>query len=452
MSDDATGREQSVFPTDPYDPQEREIAGSHPVLFRRRRQDDEGPGPDDEPPPPPPPPPAISAPDLAMQFRPCLKDLPAPKGVDLEAAVLRAIRESVGAQADIRYACQNDTGRIGVWLRAAATPEASQARDRGVAAFNMLRDREQLAIFINAGFVKRIANEAWNKAPQRTDHQGRPQEDGPVHLTGFRVDFVGPDRVVTTISGFDETPLPDVPFDLIITDTFRATGGAIQLESVTDLNADRSGIHVVAGLFFLASQLVHPISALIAAGFVAESLIIGSLDPADDSSGAGAVVAAQIPTEVYIQGGSKLIPIYDRVTVSSAGLVAAGTVDVVPREPLVSVIGPQQIAVSAGARTVTKSYQAHTVDLRNPIRYRWTGGVSAANTQARVTAITFDLEGLEVGKSVQRVVRVTATDADNLTSQAATFTRIFMTDPDSETLPPMCKVKPWLPQCQSEDV
>jgi hypothetical protein len=450
MSKETGGKEPAVFPADPYGEKEGEIAGSHPVLFRRRRDDDGGPGPDDDPPPPPPPPPSISAPDLAMQFRPCLKDIPTGEGVDLEAAVIAAVRGSVGPEADVRYNCLDGTGRIGVWLRP-ATPAADQARDRGIAVFNMLGDGEQFAMFINAAFVKRTANTAWDTAPKRTDHEGNAQEDGSVHLTGFDVEFVRPDRIVTTISGFDETPLPDVTFDLIITDTLRATGGAIQLESTTDLKADRSGIHIIAGVFFLASRLVHPLFAVIAAGFVVESLIIGSQDPDDDSAGAGALVAAQIPKEVFIDGGDKLVPLYDRVTVTSAGLVAAGVVDVVARDPIVSIVGPRRITVSEGAKSVTKSYHANAVDLRNPIAYSWSGGGRPTNPRRRATAIRFDLDGLALGESVSREVRLTATDTDDLTAQATVFARIFMTNPDDDTRPPICKTRPWLPQCQPEE-
>jgi hypothetical protein len=425
--------------------------GSHPLVTARRR-DDEDPEPDPEGPPPPPPPPPVSAPDLAMQFRPCLKDIPVPPGFDLERAVLDAIRTDAGSQADVRYVCADGSGRIGIWLRPAGSEEASAARARGAARIEMLRPENQFGVFINAAFVKRVAREAYDMSPKRLDHEGNPKADGPVHLTGFDVRFQFPDRIITTISGYDESPLPDVNFRLIVTDKFSVVGRTIDVQSDTDLDTDRTWIHVLAGLSALVASLVHPIFLLAAAAFITESIIIGSLDP-DDKAGAGAVVAQRIPSDMLIAGGLKAVPSYDRVTVTTAGVVALGNLLVVPRDPAVSVLGPRQIAVSPGQTTVTKTYQANMRDLRSPIRFQWTGGGTAATPTRKVTAVRFDVSGLEPGKSVNREVRVTVTDADNLSATAAVFARIFMTqeeeDPD---LPPICQVRPWLPQCKPDDV
>ena len=65
------------------------VLGSHPLVPLRRKDDDE-PVPDPDAPPPPPPPPPVSVPELALQFRPCLSDIPSP-GFDLEAAVIEAV-------------------------------------------------------------------------------------------------------------------------------------------------------------------------------------------------------------------------------------------------------------------------------------------------------------------------------------------------------------------------
>jgi hypothetical protein len=97
------------------------VLGSHPLLPLRRRDDDED-VPDTDAPPPPPPPPPVSLPELALQFRPCLNELPAPPGFDMEAAVIAAVKEEVGPQADVRYVCANRAGGIGIWLRPAGGP------------------------------------------------------------------------------------------------------------------------------------------------------------------------------------------------------------------------------------------------------------------------------------------------------------------------------------------
>jgi hypothetical protein len=422
------------------------VLGSHPLVPLRRKDDDE-PVPDPDAPPPPPPPPPVSVPELALQFRPCLSDIPSP-GFDLEAAVIAAVKEEVGSQADVRYVCANGTGRIGIWLRPAGSDQANGARARGAERIAMLQPNERFAVFVSVAYVKAVANDAYNKSPKRTDHEGNAKPDGPVHLTGFTVDPKFPDKIITTITGFDESPLPDVDFTLTITDRLRVSGGAVDLDTTTDLDVDRSWIHILAGISALASVLVNPIFLLAGAGFITESLIIGSVDPDNDRAGGGAVVAQRIPTDLFIRGGNKLVPVYERVSVSTAGIVAGGDVLLVPRDPQVSVAGTRQIVVIEGETTATRSYQVITRDLRKPIRFRWSGG-TPSNEFGQATKITFDLSGLKVGKAVFREARVRATDADNLTSEAAASVRIFMTSAEEEPdQPPICKIRPWLSECK----
>ena len=422
------------------------VLGSHPLLPLRRRDDDDD-VPDPDAPPPPPPPPAVSVPELALQFRPCLSEVPVPPGFDLEAAVIAAVKEEMGPQSDVRYVCANGAGGIGIWLRPAGSPEADAARARGAQRIEMLRPGEQFAVFVSAAFVKAVANEAFDRAPKRTDHDGNPQPDGPVHLTGFSVQLQFPDKIITTISGFDESRNPDVTFRLIITDRLRVSGGAVEVDTDTDLEVDQSWLQFLAGITAVAGVLVNPTFLLASAGFIIVSSIVGSTDLDDDNAAAGAAVLERIPSDIFISGGQKLVPVYNRVTVSTAGVVAGGEALLVPRDPLVSVLGARQIAVIEGETTATRSYQAITRDLRNPIRFRWTGG-TLSNERGRVTKVTFDLTGLNVGKAVFRDVRVTATDADNLTSEAAAPVRIFMTSAEEPDQPPICKVRPWLPQCK----
>src|SRR5687768_8702626 len=66
---------------------------------QRRPRDDDDPEPDPDQPPPPPPPPAVSAPDVALQFLPCLEELNLPN-IDLKAAVVGAVRDAFGGSAD----------------------------------------------------------------------------------------------------------------------------------------------------------------------------------------------------------------------------------------------------------------------------------------------------------------------------------------------------------------
>jgi hypothetical protein len=432
------------------------LIGSHPVLLRRRPRDDDDnvPDPDDRPlPPPRPPRDPVSVPDFGFQIRPCLEDvsfppgIPVPPGFDLVTAVIEAVRSIAGQGADIRHVCDAGTSHVGVWLAPTADPLVSAARDRGTRLLTPIRGSESFAVFISVGFIKAEAQKEFDKAPKSTDHAGNPTLNGPVHITGHDVALKFPDKIITTIFGFDTTPWPDVSFKLITTDTFRISGSSVDIESDTDLDAS-VGIFIVLGIFFL--PIFSPLSIV----FFGEAAYIGSRDADDRGAAAGGPVADRIPRDIFLRGGIKFVPVYERVVVTTPGVVAGGGMLVVPRDPLVSILGPRSISVTAGETRVTKAFQAHTRDLLQP-RFLWTGAGTPSNAQAKVTNITFDLAGLDVGESTLREVRLTATDADNLTATAAAMVRIFKTDPTAEQeagVPPICKVRPWLPQCNPPDL
>ena len=65
----------------------------------------------------------------------------------------------------------------------------------------------------------------------------------------------------------------------------------------------------------------------------------------------------------------------------------------------------------------------------------------------KVTSITFNLTKAQVGQVVQRQVRVQVADADGLVAETMITVEIFIVERD-DTKPPICRVKPWLPQCQ----
>ena len=428
------------------------LIGSHPVFLRRRPRDDEDhvPDPDDDTPPPPPRDP-VSVPDFGFQIRPCLEDvsfppgIPVPPGFDLVAAVIEAVRSIAGQQADIRHVCDAGSSHIGVWLASTSDPVVGAARDRGTRLLTPIRGDESFAVFISVSFIKAEAQKEFDKAPKLTDHAGNETLNGPVHITGHDEVLQFPDKIITTIRGFDTTPWPDVSFKLITTDTFRISGSSVDIESDTDLDA-AVGIFIVLGIFFL------PIFSPASIFFFGEGAYIGSRDAGNRGAGAGGPVADRIPRDILLRGRIKFVPVYQRVVVTTPGVVAGGGMLVVPRDPLVSIIGPRTISVSAGETRVTKAYQANTHDLLQP-QFQWTGGGTASNPFGKVTSITFDLAGLQVGKSISREVRLTATDADNLTATAMVLVRILMTDPDVDTdLPPICKVRPWLPQCNPPDI
>jgi hypothetical protein len=448
-------------PSQPFVRLRGSLSSPQPLLARRlrRRDDDDGePFPDDEPPPPPPPP--VSTPDLGIQLSICLAE-------DMNASLVAAVRQALGSTADVRTACINNSQRVGVWLRPVVNDQDNDARNRGLERLNIIAAGESLAFFINSALIRRQAFDSWNAAPKRRNGDGDPDPNGPVHLTAFSVSFEGPNKVVTRIDGFDERPWPDVDFVLTTTDTLSVAGGEVRCDSQRDLDVDTSWLNFLTGLFLL---VLPPLGIV----FLVQRIIVGSRDAPDVDAGAGGGVPAMIPQEILIPAGLKVVASYTRLDVFPGAIVAGGSFAVVNRIPAVTITGPIQISVTEGTASVTRSYTLHTDDLRPPFfevlspgvaaatitrpgpgperprpRIAWSGDGVALRPRAETTGFRFGLAGAQAGQVIARRVAVLVVDVDGLSASAELIVRIHVTPADADDdFPPICKIKPWLPQCQ----
>ena len=445
-------------------------SSNHELVAMRKPRSDEDPGPSDpEDPdpdpiedPPPPPPPPISTPDLAIQLLICLDP-------DVNDRLISAVRGAIDANADVRSACINGTQRVGVWLRPVVNNRDNDARQAGLAQLNILAPNETMAFFINSSLIRRQAFDAWNAAAKRLNGSGDPDPNGPVHLTSFSVSFESPNRIVTRIDGFDERPWPDVDFRLTTTDTLVATGDGLICERQRDLDVDTGWLTFLTVLFTLT---LPPLGIV----FLVQRIIVGSKDAPDTDSGVGDNVLAMIPKEILIPGGQKVVALYQRLEVSGGGVFAGGVVDILPRRPEVSIHGPHQISVSEGSQSVSRTYTLRTVDLRPPFedagvvkflakvvgtggtggplgirpRIEWSGSGTPLRPKAESTVFQFDVDGLQAGDIAPHRVSVTVVDSDGLTASADLTVNIHGTPPldEGDEFPPVCRLKPWLPECQ----
>jgi hypothetical protein len=441
------------------------LSSPEPLLARRLRprdDDDGGTSPDGEPPPPPPP---VSTPDLGIQISFCLPE-------DTTTSLVTAVREALGSNADVRTACINNSQRIGVWLRPVVNNEDNQARNRGLERLNIIGSGEILAFFINSALIRRQAFDGWNTEPKRRNGDGDPDPNGPVHLTAFSVSFERPNKVVTRIDGFDERPWPDVDFRLTTTDTLSVASGQVRCDSERDLDVDTSWLNFLTGLFLL---VLPPLGIV----FLVQRIIVGSTDAPEVDAGAGGGVPAMIPQEILIPAGKKVVASYTRLEVFPGAIVAGGFFDIVDRTPEVTITGPTLISVTEGAASVTRNYTLHTDDLRPPFhevlapvlasnaaaritgpggpgsplpptpRIVWSGDGVALRPSAETTGFRFNLAGAQAGQVVTRRVAVLVVDVDGLSASAELIVRIHVTPADADDdFPPICRIKPWLPQCQ----
>ena len=203
--------------------------------------------------------------------------------------------------------------------------------------------------------------------------------------------------------------------------------------------------------------------------FLVQRIIIGSRDAPDVDAGAGGAVPAMIPQEILIPAGLKVVASYTRLEVFPGAIVAGGFFEVVPRSPEVTIIGPLQIAVPEGTASVTRNYTLRTDDLRPPFHevlstnlaarftgtvrprpgIRWSGEGVALNPSAETTGFRFSLAGVRAGQVVTRRVAVVVVDVDGLSASAEVIVRVHVTPvQDDDGFPPICRFRPWLPQCQ----
>ncbi len=429
------------------------LGGSHPAARpRRAKQIDDDLPPDDFPDieiPDDTEPPRISVPDIGLQFSPCLGAIPGDE--DLEEAVLDAVRDALAANADARYLCHADTGRVGVWLRSASTDEDREARERGLEQLELLQTDEDFAFFINSSLIRRNAQDQWAETPKQLDGDGQPDPDGPTHLESLSISFESPNQVVTRIDGFDERPWPDVDFQAAITDTLSISGGQIQCRSESKLDTDADWLNALTVIFSSLTTLSW-VFALPAAVFAAQrvAIFVGSrnLRALDDETGAGCGAAEMIPQEILIPLGLKIVNDYDRLEVASGGIFTGGTFRVTGRIPLVEIQGRSRIAAAPGSSSVTHRYELDTEELVPPLDVRWSGDGVPFRPGAESTGIRFNAASIEPGEVLTKRVEVHVTDRDGLEAQAEKIVRIHGRVLDQDDVPPVCEVKPWLPQCR----
>jgi hypothetical protein len=427
------------------------LSGSHPIALRPRDDEDEPPDPDEEPPPPPPP---VSVPDLGVQIKDIRGSQPECASAEDRARLVAAVREAVAGRfpnADVRATCipagdpAANTETIGIWTRPAVGSSASEARDRGLARLQLLDGPEVFAIFVNAGFIRRFADETFAAMPKRLDGEGRADSDGPVHLTELSVSFDSPSRVITTIRGYDERPWPDVNFTLTVTDTLSAQSFALACSSEQHLDTDSGWLQAITGALALAS-FFSPWFLPAFAFFVYQTVQVLSAEP-PDQGGVGRAVLQLLPAEIPVPGGQKLTFLYSRVEVTGGGLFAGGSYLPTARQPTVSIVGPTPLVADVNQGFVTGMFRALHDDFRGTPSCIWSGG-TPNNQGSRVTSIRFSTGGAGVGSSVVRQLTVNVTDADGLTAQSTRTIQIRVTDMNDDDIPPICRAKPWM--CDEE--
>jgi len=185
-------------------------------------------------------------------------------------------------------------------------------------------------------------------------------------------------------------------------------------------------------------------------GFLAENIIVrineGEQEAYDDG-GVGKQIASALPKEIMIEGGKKITFLYNRIDISNGGIFGGGIALPVERTPSVAIRGPENLTSNSNSSYVSKQYKAITEDLRGNLRYDWKVNEIAQNRNNKSPIIRFNLDQSQPGQIIEKKLSLTVTDEDGLIANAEKIIKIHISL-DDETLPPICRIKPFLPQCQ----
>lgn len=90
-------------------------------------------------------------------------------------------------------------------------------------------------------------------------------------------------------------------------------------------------------------------------------------------------------------------------------------------------------------------YTAEPDDFYGNLTYAWSGGTTPQNPGQR-TKISFARGTAKPGSNLQRTVTIHVTDQEGSVATASLTVSIYISE--SSDLPAICKIKPWLPECQ----
>jgi hypothetical protein len=374
---------------------------------------------------------------------------------------------------EVRASCDNSIIDILIWgTRVTPGSCGDLSRNRAQIPDDITADGN-FGIYLSAGLIRQLAQDAFDAAPKRLYSNGFPGADGPIHLSSLSVAFEKPNVVKTIITGYDDTPWPDVGFTTTITDTLLEQGGG-----TTESNTVLSRFdEILAGLFALVTAAVAvfiPVLMPLPAFVIWTDL--NDLDRPNNPSDGGvgirlveglprqiplpetgamtntAVMARRVdPGDVTTRPKKqKLVIPYRQPRVDDRGiLVSAFVLPPADRVPAVSVTGPQGLFLDLNASSTYGYFGAQPEDFYGKLTFAWMtthSNVVISSPTAGATKITFQRGSTNPGDHFDRTVTVKVTDVEGSTATASLVVTVFAAEP-GDTPSAVCKVKPWLKEC-----
>jgi hypothetical protein len=84
--------------------------------------------------------------------------------------------------------------------------------------------------------------------------------------------------------------------------------------------------------------------------------------------------------------------------------------------------------------------------------FQWSAGPNTQidNPNGSRTRITFRRGNAPQGEAFERTVSVRVTDSEGSSVTASKIVTVFVNEDDN--LPPICQIRPWLPQCNPREI
>ena len=379
---------------------------------------------------------------------------------------------------EVRASCSNGTIDILIWGTRVTPGSCGDISRKRAQIPGDIANAGNFGVYLSAGLIRRLAQDAFDAAPKRLYANGFAGADGPIHLSSLSVAFESPNVVKTIISGYDDRPWPDVGFTTTITDHLLEQRGC-----TTETHTDPSTFDEVLAALFAAVTLAITVFVPVLMPLPAFVLWtdLHDLDRPDNPSdgGVGCRLVEALPDQIAMPetggivattnttvmerrvnlGGvipqpkkQKLVIPYNQPRVDDRGILASALVTIADRVPAVSVSGPNSLFLDLNAPSTYGYFGAHNDDFYGQRTFAWTGdsNVIISNPTAASTKITFLRGNAKPGDQFDRTVSVKVTDGEGSTASASLVVTVFAAEP-GDSLPPVCKVKPWLAVCSPGD-
>jgi hypothetical protein len=140
---------------------------------------------------------------------------------------------------------------------------------------------------------------------------------------------------------------------------------------------------------------------------------------------------------------------YNAPRIDDRGLLVSAIATIEDRTPTVQVIGPSGLSIDVNAAETFGYYRVQPEDFYGDLSFSWSAGsnVIVHSPNQPSTKISFRRGNTQPGNGFERTVTVRVTDIEGSSVTASLTVGIYVID-IGDNLPPICKIKPWLRQCQ----